>query len=348
MFNIARLVVGLSLEGPVPVFEFRPVVVRRFEFLRPSVLHPQFFKEGNHLHVFALPQLPVKERHRERPVRGEVLRHDAQRRLRPQRIAYPCERLPACGNVVREDEVADNESPLYEAVVSRDGNAPDLAVHLDHRIARMPGVAVHLRVFPPHRVIPVFQVRQIDVDDAVEETQDLHGIVGIGVVDERDAEPGAGGRFERHDDLGDEVRGGDESDRVTPLLLELNHHTGEPPDRCFVLNFELMVLADEVVLAVDAPEIAVPEEDVPDAVRSHKGGFFTEMGRVRGNDRKLPRVTARDLPLQPVVAAIVRADRARAEHGAERGRAAAEFACPVEGDIGRNERHRKKYSKVST
>jgi hypothetical protein len=108
-----------------------------------------------------------------------------------------------------------------------------------------------------------------------------------------------------------------------------------------------VVLADLVVLAIDAAEVAVAEKYVADPVSPRQSRFLAEVGGVCGHYRELARIAARDLAEEAVVAAVVRADRARGEHGAELPGAHAQLAGSMQGDIRGNERHRKKYSKVS-
>ena len=40
----------------------------------------------------------------------------------------------------------------------------------------------------PHVILPVLRVRHVDVDDAVEEPQGIHGVVAPAVVDQREVE----------------------------------------------------------------------------------------------------------------------------------------------------------------
>src|SRR5262249_4067194 len=63
------------------------------------------------------------------------------------------------------------------------------------------------------------------------------------------------------------------------------------------------VLADLVVLAVDAAEVAIPKEDVARAASSGKGRLFAEMWRVSGDDRIGARPAGGEEGLQTVVAA---------------------------------------------
>jgi hypothetical protein len=84
--------------------------------------------------------------------------------------------------------------------------------------------------------------------------------------------------------------------------------------RDLVFSFDAMVLTDLMILAVHAPEVAVAEEDVADAVRSHESRLFTEMRTVRGDDWKIPRIATSNLVLQPVYLAVKRTNVAGGKH----------------------------------
>jgi hypothetical protein len=91
-----------------------------------------------------------------------------------------------------------------------------------------------------------------------------------------------------------------------------------------------VALADLVILAVDAPEIAVPEEDVADTPGADKQGFLPEVGRRSGDDRQGTRVASGNLAAETVVAAVMRAEDARLQHRGERLRPPAKLAGGVQ------------------
>jgi hypothetical protein len=65
-----------------------------------------------------------------------------------------------------------------------------------------------------------------------------------------------------------------------------------------------------VVLAIDATEIAVAEEDVSRTICPRQTRLFAKVGGVARNDGQTAGVTRGDLIFQTIVAAIFRADRA--------------------------------------
>ena len=81
----------------------------------------------------------------------------------------------------------------------------------------------------------------------------------------------------------------------------------------FVLLLFFPGLRDLVILAIDAAEIAVAEEDVAGSLRAAQDGLFAEMRGIAGDDRQAAGVTGGDLVVEAIVAAELWADGAGAE-----------------------------------
>jgi len=75
--------------------------------------------------------------------------------------------------------------------------------------------------------------------------------------------------------------GADQVDIVAALGLKIKHYGGQ--FICVGLA-ALAHLADAVVLAVDALEVAIGKEDSARAAMSYQGWFLSEVGPVAGND----------------------------------------------------------------
>jgi hypothetical protein len=73
-------------------------------------------------------------------------------------------------------------------------------------------------------------------------------------------------------------------------------------------------LRDLIVLAVNTAKIAVAEENISSTVFSRQARLFAEVRGVRRDDREPSRITRRDLIVHAIVAAELRANRARAKH----------------------------------
>src|SRR5262249_32803481 len=99
---------------------------------------------------------------------------------------------------------------------------------------------------------------------------------------------------------------------VTAPILQLEHHLRQPPDGDDVPLLRVIVLADLIVLAVDAAQVALSEKDVASAPRAGESRLLAEVGRIGGDDRIFTRGAGGEDARQPVVAAIPRADRAGA------------------------------------
>ena len=113
-----------------------------------------------------------------------VLGHDAQRDVFSQLFQDPAQRFLAPGQIVRQDQMSDNQAPLHVAVIPNKEVCPNLPAHFldgcsrDLRISKNVGI-------PPSVLGPaVLQVREINVDDPVEQTEYLNGLECICIIDE--------------------------------------------------------------------------------------------------------------------------------------------------------------------
>jgi hypothetical protein len=101
---------------------------------------------------------------------------------------------------------------------------------------------------------------------------------------------------------------------MASFVLQLYHDFGQSLEAHFIFNFILEILADLEILAVHASKIAVAKENVSRTVRSYKRRFFAEMRTVRAHNRKIARITPRDLASFAVAPAIERTDITRRKH----------------------------------
>ena len=67
---------------------------------------------------------------------------------------------------------------------------------------------------------------------------------------------------------------------MAAALLQLEHHLGKTFVRDLVLFLFFPGLRYLVVLAVDAPKIAVAEEDISRSLGARQAGFFAKVGGV--------------------------------------------------------------------
>lgn len=171
----------------------------------------------------------------------------------------------------------------------------DLPPHLanrqavDPRVVRRPGEAGGgIRIPVPH-------VGQVDIHDAVEEAQGLARLIPARVVHDREREPLRGRQRERLEDLGEEVRRGDEVEVVAAPPLERQEYAGE---RIRLDRGPGAPLAEFVVLAVGASERASAEKD---RARPGRSGERRLLPEVRGGAED-PR--GRPFPAEPRLAPV--------------------------------------------
>ena len=99
--------------------------------------------------------------------------------------------------------------------------------------------------------------------------------------------------------------------------MQLEHHLGQALMRYLIFDLLFVGLGNLIVLAVDASQIAVTEEDVSRAARAGQRGLFAKMRRVRRHDWQPPRIAGGNLIFQSVVETIARTDRASFEEAFE-------------------------------
>jgi hypothetical protein len=113
---------------------------------------------------------------------------------------------------------------------------------------------------------------------------------------------------------------------VAAFLLKLKHHLTKALVRDLVPLLLFMRLGNLVVLAVDASEVAVTEEDIAGPMRAYQRRLFAEVRRIGRNYRQPARIAACNLILHTVVTAIERANGAALKELFERANAALKFA----------------------
>ena len=174
-------------------------------------------------------------------------------------------------------------------------------MHLLDRLAGDFGVVLRLAQILGHLGVPKLEVRHVNIHHPVQEPQGLHGIVAPGVVDQGNVEAAGDGRRQRRQDLVDLVAGGDEIDIVAAPLLEIEHHGGQ------ILDADLLAfppVADLVVLAKNAVQVAVGEKDGAGPLAAHQGVFLAEMGPIRRHHGLIPGAAQPQLPVMPVHQAV--------------------------------------------
>jgi hypothetical protein len=67
---------------------------------------------------------------------------------------------------------------------------------------------------------------------------------------------------------------------VAAAILKLEHHLGQPLVCDLVLSLLFPGLRDLIVLAIDAPEIAVAEKDISSAACTAQTRLFAKMRRI--------------------------------------------------------------------
>ncbi len=211
----------------------------------------------------------------------------------------------------------DDQAAPDQAVGPERQRPADLPVHLDDRLPRDAGILCDRGVLVREVRFGVLQVREVDVHDAGKQPEHVHRVKGVGVIDERKVKPVTRSDLERLDDLRDNMAWRDDPDAMAAAVLEFQHDLRKAFDRHLVLPFHAVVLADLVVLAVRAAEVAVAEEDVADSAGADEERFLAEVRRVGRDDGQPPRIASGDLVVEAVGTAVVGADGAGGEEAVQ-------------------------------
>jgi hypothetical protein len=103
-------------------------------------------------------------------------------------------------------------------------------------------------------------------------------------------------------------------------------------------------MADIVILAEDAPEVAVGQKDCPGTAAADQRRLLAEMGESVGNREFISGPTVACLPTEPFHTALPRTEPAIAQEIPEELNPPGEFSSFMKADIGRNEAVGRRFS----
>jgi hypothetical protein len=235
-------------------------------------------------------------------IRGPILRHHIEIGVTRNAVGEEPQAGIGAGDVAGKNEMANEESPECDAVVIGD-EVVHLAVHLADDGAGNPNIRARRRILFREPVIPVLDIGHIDVHDAVQQAEDRDGIVGARIVNDGQAKAAGDGDRERLQNLRDAVAGGNQVQVVASEALDFKEDIGERVRRGRRAD---PLLADVVVLAIDAVEVASREEDGAGAARAYENRLLAEMGTVRRHERE-----SRDAAIARLVGEAVNLTRDR-------------------------------------
>ena len=245
-------------------------------------------------------------------VLGAVLVHDIHVGV-PRESRQKIEDRVGPRDVVGQHEMADEQAAAGDAAIV-ELEVAYLAVHLGDSLHRALRVVWRVGEFVRDGRVHEFEVRHVDVEDAVDQMDDVGGIVTAGVVHERQGESPRHRDEKRLDDRIQHVRGRHEIDVVAALRLQGEHHGGELIERNLVAA---PVVRDVVVLAENTGEVAVGEEDGARSAAPHERPLLSEVRVKRRDDGQRAAAAFPAFPGHAVHAAAMRAERAGADHPAQ-------------------------------
>lgn len=207
-----------------------------------------------------------------------ILFHDVDENIPGNVITKPSHYLPSFVLFARHDEMPHQE-PFLGDPVGGEAQIADLGVHGSDALHRRTGVIVRFEQPLRRRLGPDLEVRQVDIDQPVEQVERLQRIERGRVVDDGHAQAQLPGAQHGQHDLRDHVLRRDQIDVVhPPHVLQLQVPRRQLPRRGVEAPAPVR---DVVVLAKDAAEVAAGEEDGAGAGVALDAGFLAE---VRGDD----------------------------------------------------------------
>ena len=235
-----------------------------------------------------------------------VLLHQVHIRLKRQFFCEEgCQRGgsgdPSRHHQVSHEHAAPGDPILVQLQISH------LAVHFTQRSTRRLRVVPRQKVFCRVFFIPHLEIRHVDVNYAVQVKKRFERIVPGGVIHEGQMQTAFDGDHERFQDLRHHVRGGDEVDVMTSHFLQGEHH---PCQSCRPGLGKVAALADVVILAEDAAQVALGEEDRSAAAPAAQWIFLAVVGEEAAHARISADLAGARLPGETVCAAGARAHTA--------------------------------------
>lgn len=192
-----------------------------------------------------------------------VLFHDIDEAVPGHLASEEAHDLSALTFEARHDEVT-HEQALLSNAIGREAQVADLRMHSDNGLPRRRGIVVGLEQTARRCRTPYLKVRQVDVNESIEQTERGEAVKGGRVVDDGQVQPLVPCRQDGQNYLRHDVFRSDEVDVVhVPDILQLQEPVGQLIGR----QVEATALVrDFMVLAEDAAQVAAAEEDGTAAV----------------------------------------------------------------------------------
>ena len=199
---------GARDKAVIPVEGRNKIRIRRLRLLQEAgEIQRQHVIPNPAVFPFRHPAVQPGDGH---AVAGKILPHQADRRSGREIIPHPGQQLEALPGQGGENEVTDQGSPGHDPLFVVDGSAC-LTAHFEDgpggriKIIRRPGAE------GSRAGGPVLQIRQIHIDDALEQAKGFQGFIAGGIPDQGQRRAVDGKRLQNP---GNEGRPGDEGDRL--------------------------------------------------------------------------------------------------------------------------------------
>ena len=257
------------------------------------------------------------------PIARPILTHHIDVSVAGYLLGQKPERRFRAGEAVGQHQMPDEKAaPCESRGVDRE--IPDLPMHLAQRGPVDAHIVPDMRISMGGRVVAIFYIWHVDVDDAIEQSQSFEAVVSAGVVDQRKLEPALGGDGDGPEDLRHDMARADQIYVMAAERLQPEHHVGE----LLVRYLAALALPGNLpVLAIDAAQAALRKEDRARSARAPETILLAVVGPRGIDDRSFSGAAHRAANgAEPIDAAKARAEIAALHVAAGSVSACAELA----------------------
>src|SRR5215471_3346735 len=278
---IRRLLLEVNYvpERSLGIAEIGPIVLgSRIKILHPALLHLELFHMLDGSKPFGQPDLSREQRIAAcfNFIGWKVLRHQADCNLRGEFLLDPSQRLVDTGNIIGQDEKPYYQSAFYQTIGSCPQLISHLPVHFSDCRPSVLNVSRHLGIQQTGFVLAIFQVRKVDIDYAVQKPEHFQRVVCVRVVHDRQSQSALSPSQQSFDQLGHKMGWRHPVDVVAAAFLKLQENLGQTVDRDLILALLPEGLADLMILAVYATQVAQTEENVPGPMLADQARLLTK------------------------------------------------------------------------
>ena len=145
--------------------EMRLIIFRSVHLLDKAGGHIQFFQGIQCGKILGIINRSAYKGKFHSPICRIILGHQGNRNLRRQFVGNPCQVFPGIRQIIGQDQMPDNQTMPGNTLFIR-LQITDLPVHFLYGCSCCLPVIITAGVLPGCLIVGIFQIRQINIDDA--------------------------------------------------------------------------------------------------------------------------------------------------------------------------------------